>query len=143
MYLCTGISTVFALSVVLRVGQLFMDVPVPMLSSGAGAGAAGDRACWTAFLGIEIQDKNGDTALHFAMLASCDKIVSMLVNLGADVLVCGYEGTTVLMKPFLDEDLELRAVVPANTDGAAAVDMDVQISRCLVLIIGEMLKMNK
>jgi hypothetical protein len=63
--------------------------------------------------------------------------------LGADVLVYGYEGTTVLMKPFLDENHELRAVAPADNNDAAALEMDVQISRRLLLILSHIMMKNE
>jgi ankyrin repeat protein len=140
MYLCAGMPTLVGFGALLGAGAEYIDES--KLSSSRDDVTA-TQACWTTLFGIEIQDKYGDTALHFAMLASCDKTVNMLVHLGADVLVCGYEGTTVLMKPFLDEDHELRAVVSANNNGAAAVDTDEQISRCLRLIISHLLMKNE
>jgi hypothetical protein len=65
--------------------------------------------------GVNNEDINGDTALHFAMLWSTRRAVKLLLEKGADVLGVGYEGTTVLMKPFLSKD-----VLESTYDGIPA-----------------------
>lgn len=51
---------------------------------------------------INAADDNGDSALHLAMAHVNLDAVKLLLENGAEVLGSGYEGTTVLMKPFLD-----------------------------------------
>jgi ankyrin repeat protein len=55
--------------------------------------------------GVNKRDHNGDTALHFAMVGGTLRSVRLLLKNGADVLASGYEGTTVLMKPFLERKI--------------------------------------
>jgi ankyrin repeat protein len=59
--------------------------------------------------GVEIdineKDFNGDSALHLSMVEGSIRVVKMLLEKGADVLGCGFEGTTVLMKQFMDSDV--------------------------------------
>jgi ankyrin repeat protein len=56
-------------------------------------------------IGINDRDDNGDTALHMAMADSNSGAVKLLLKNGAEVLGSGYEGSTVLMKPFLDAEV--------------------------------------
>jgi ankyrin repeat protein len=153
-YLCAGKPTFVAFWALLEMAVEFRNkanaeevgdgvvVPVPV---------AGDMATVDAIVGIgadigvDIQDNNGDTALHFAMLASCDNTVSTLLRTGADAMIRGYEDTTVLMKPFFDDDHELRSVVPFEDDhdhNLAAKYMDMRISVCLKNVMNQILTMN-
>jgi ankyrin repeat protein len=49
-------------------------------------------------------DMNGDTALQAAMIESNLNAVKLLLEKGADALGSGYQDTTALMKPFLDNE---------------------------------------
>jgi ankyrin repeat protein len=54
--------------------------------------------------GVNNKDNNGDIALHLAVLANNLSLVELLLEKGAEVMGSGLEGTTVLMKPFLNPD---------------------------------------
>jgi ankyrin repeat protein len=79
MYLCAGMPTPDGFGALLRAGAKHID---ESKLSSSGDVVATTRACWPAFFGADVQDKNGDTALHFAMLASCEKTVNMFVHVG-------------------------------------------------------------
>jgi ankyrin repeat protein len=55
---------------------------------------------------VNVQDLNGDTALHVAMKHLNDETARLLLFKGADALMSGHEGMTVLMAPFLFDNIE-------------------------------------
>jgi ankyrin repeat protein len=81
---------------------------------------------------INVADENGDTALHIAMMHLNSCAVRLLLENGAEVLGSGYEGTTVLMKPFVKAhgsliEISIRAI-------------DKRIQSCLQDIIDNILQ---
>jgi hypothetical protein len=103
---------------------------------------------------INDRDDNGDTALHMAMIEVFIPTLKLLLKNGAEVLGSGYEGTTVLMKPFLDaevvsrvyEGLEMsRDEAEAEGDGGEddGSEADRSTSTCLRLILDGILSKEK
>jgi hypothetical protein len=96
---------------------------------------------------INATDDNGDTALHMAMMQAHPAPVKLLLKNGADVLGSGYEGSTVLMKPFFDRDTISRAyagmdVVRNDPETDSADDRkedDERIQSCLQYVINAIL----
>jgi serine/threonine-protein phosphatase 6 regulatory ankyrin repeat subunit B len=84
---------------------------------------------------INVADENGDTALHIAMMDLNSDAVKLLLENGAEVLGSGYEGTTVLMKPFVKAHGSLIEICIREKKKA----FDKQIQSCLQDIIDNIL----
>jgi ankyrin repeat protein len=80
-------------------------------------------------------DKNGDTLLHIAMMSGDGKMIKVipkLLKLPIDVFCIGYQGTTVLMKAFMNG---CGGIIQANS-----AKTDKHINACLKLVIGHILR---
>jgi ankyrin repeat protein len=94
---------------------------------------------------INDRDDNGDTALHMAMADSNSGAVELLLENGAEVLGSGYEGSTVLMKPFLGAEVISRVYEglvmsrdevegdDGGEDGRSEADRSTCTCLCLIL----------
>jgi serine/threonine-protein phosphatase 6 regulatory ankyrin repeat subunit B len=85
---------------------------------------------------VDHADVKGDTALHMAMLSSSGpEAVKLLLEKGADVFSVGYGGMTVLMKPFLTDDVDViereYADLDLPDDSQGSTIADSTISDCL------------
>lgn len=89
-------------------------------------------------------DDCGDTALDMAMLSRNTKSVDLLLVKGADVMHSGWEGTTVLMKPFLDRDDETVDArfadmrFPDDYHESDDVLNDLKTQRCIRLVLSHL-----
>jgi hypothetical protein len=98
-------------------------------------------------ININDKDDNGDTALHMPMMYANKATLDLLLENGADVFVTGYEGSTVLMKPFFDNnlvlgvyrDLHVRVFEPRENSEDGKKEADEAISLCLKSIIERIL----
>jgi ankyrin repeat protein len=87
---------------------------------------------------VNSKDITGDTALHIAMVARNIRAVKLLLKAGSDVICSGYEGTTALMKPFVDEDVvsSAHAGIPLNPYvRATAKRKDAESDVCLKALL--------
>jgi hypothetical protein len=87
---------------------------------------------------VNSKDINGDTALHIAMVARNVRAVKLLLNAGSNVICSGCEGTTALMKPFVDEDVVSSAYagIPLNPYiRATAKKKDAESDVCLKALL--------
>jgi ankyrin repeat protein len=98
-------------------------------------------------ININDKDDNGDTALHMPMMYANKATLDLLLENGADVFVTGYEGSTVLMKPFFDDDLvsevyddlDVRIFEPEEESEEDRKEADEAISLCLKTVIERIL----
>jgi hypothetical protein len=85
------------------------------------------------------KDNNGDTALHMVMIRQDYDAATLLLQNGAEVMGSGFEDTTVLMKPFLEEevieDLESEMIISEE-------EADEWSNRCIKLVLSHWLSME-
>jgi ankyrin repeat protein len=97
-----------------------------------------------AVIDVNAKTNKGETALSVAMCAENIVAVKLLLEKGADVMGCGYGGTTALMKPFLGAQ-ECLEVFDAEVDDEPENEQEVDAinSYCLKMILNEvMLRSN-
>jgi ankyrin repeat protein len=87
---------------------------------------------------INAKQIDGDTALHYAMLAGCPDTVRLLLDKGAEVLGGGRGDTTVIMKPFWDRNevsSDFDGIVGPYSAAEHPSETDAQIDACLRMVL--------
>jgi ankyrin repeat protein len=89
---------------------------------------------------VSNREKNGDTALHFAMVSRNLPTVKLLLENGAEVLGSGYEGTTALMKALLDPEIILSKYggTRHNVYYTRETEKDADTHACLKVVLDAM-----
>jgi ankyrin repeat protein len=86
---------------------------------------------------VNSRDLCGDTGLHLAMVTANAEAVYLLLSKQADVLGSGFEDTTVLMKPFIDDEMLSRLFgAMLYREGARTfTTSDERINSCLQMVL--------
>jgi ankyrin repeat protein len=90
---------------------------------------------------VNSADEDGNTALHYAMLAGCPGTVQLLLSRGAEMQGSGSGETTVLMKPFWDKNTmhdDFGGLVRGYTGGMSSEARDVEIAGCLRMVLSQL-----
>jgi ankyrin repeat protein len=94
---------------------------------------------------INNKDADGDTALHMAMAWGINMAVELLLEKGAEVMGIGCRGTTVLMKPFLEEEFVTSEYggVDRQTNTHTSTVRDAYASDCLRMVLDAVLQRGR
>jgi hypothetical protein len=92
---------------------------------------------------VNSADDDGNTALHYAMLAGCPGTVRLLLDRGAEVQGSGFEDSTVLMKLFWDASklsADFGDLVRGYNGGMSSTKRDAELASCLRMVVSQLMQ---